>query len=174
MGCLSSLLRKMKKNKIDNYNMLEKEEKRERRKKIVEYILKQIRKSEFPDRLSGFLLRCLHLHLPIYLLLMILYFPLIIANIVIVISILILIGYIYYGGCILTSVEKELCKGEESIEDIVYITIVDPFILLNNEKISNETRKGYTIIVQTSWIITMIFIYFTRIILETNIVELII
>ena len=146
-----------------------KEERREKRKKIVDYILKQIRMIDCPDKLSGFLLRCLHLHLPIYLLLMLLYVPLIIANIVIVISVMILIGYIYYGGCILTSVEKELCKSTDAVEDIGYITIVDPLILLNKDKISNETRHTYTIIVQTCWVITMILIYVKRIIRETNI-----
>ena len=146
--------------------------KREKRKKIVEYILKKIRNKGLPDKLSGFLLRSLHLHLPIYLMLMLLYLPLEIANIVIVISLMITIGYVYYGGCILTSVEKELCKNEESVEDIGYITIVDPLIILNNEEVSRETRKIYTTMGQTIWVSIIILIYINRVISERNIVEL--
>jgi len=146
--------------------------KRDKRKKVVEYLLKEIRKNGLPDNLSGFLLRSLHLHLPIYLLLMLIYLPLEIANIVIVLSLMIAIGYIYYGGCILTSVEKELCKSEESVEGIGYITIVDPLILFCNDEITNESRKTYTIIGQSVWVITMILIYIKRIIRENGIVEL--
>ena len=149
-------------------------EKREKRKKIVDYLLKEIRKKGLPDNLSGFLLRSLHLHLPIYLLLMLIYLPLEIANIVIVISLMIAIGYIYYGGCILTSVEKELCKDEESVEGIGYITIVDPLILLCKDEVTNESRKTYTIIGQSVWVITMILIYIKRVIREKGTVELII
>jgi len=135
----------------------------ERRKKIVNSILKRIRNIGLPDNLSGFLFRSLHLHLPLYLLLMLLYLPFKMASIVLVISLMIPVGYIYYGGCILTSVEKVLCKNTDAVEDIGYITIVDPLILLNKDEITGESRKSYTIIVQTIWIIIMILIYVKRV-----------
>ena len=145
---------------------------RERRKWIVEKILKKIRGIGLPDELSGFVFRSIHLHLPIYLLLLLKILPLRYASIIIIISLTIIIGYVYYGGCILTSVEKELCKSEESVEGIGYITIVDPLIVLCNDEITNESRKTYTIIGQSVWVITMILIYIKRIIREKGIVEL--
>lgn len=135
-------------------------EKRERRKKVVESLLRRIRNSGLPDKVTGRLLRGLHFHLPIYLLLLVIHLPLKIAIIIIIIGFLLIFAYVYYGGCVLTSVENELFKNVETERNV---TIVDSIILFCKDELNGKTRNNYTIAGFSVWITTVILIYLKRI-----------
>jgi hypothetical protein len=134
--------------------------KRERRKKVVESLLKRIRNIGLPDKTTGRLLRGLHFHLPIYLLLLLIHLPLNIASIIIIIGFLLIFAYVYYGGCVLTSIENQLFKNIESEKNV---TIVDYIILFCKDELNSNTRNNYTIVGFAVWIITVMLIYLKRI-----------
>ena len=129
--------------------------KRERRKKVVESLLKRIRNSGLPDKVTGRLLRGLHFHL---------YLLVIIGNTFTIEDcynnnnnrILVNVAYVYYGGCVLTSVENELFKNVETERNV---TIVDSIILFCKDELNGKTRNKYTIAGFSVWITTVILIY---------------
>ena len=100
-------------------------------------ILKQIKNWNMPNHLSGFILRSIHFHSPIYCYLLLLLLPRYYGFYAIIPLILAGILYLYLGGCILTRVEHKLLNDE--------MTIIDPLISLCNDRFTHTNRYYYTL-----------------------------
>ena len=133
-----------------------------KRKEAVDKLLVKLRSSNLPDETILFMLQSTHFHTPLYLLLLLILLPLKYAWVILVFGILILSSFVYFNGCVLTALEKQLSKKTDSIEKIVYMTVVDPIILLCKDEVTKENRNLYSGIVMIGWLVALFIIYYVR------------
>ena len=133
------------------------------RKEVVDNITEFIRSSNIPDHITGFMLRTFHVNLPLYLLIFVALLPLKYAIISVVFAFIILISGIFFKGCVLTGVEKNLCKASPAVEEFGFYTVIDPFIMFAGEEVNKHNRFKYSILIVLSWFFAILFIFGIRV-----------
>jgi len=144
---------KERKNK-ENKGKEQKSHRKQLRDKLVLGLLNHIRGSGMPDKISGFLLKSLHFHIPWYFLLLFLLLPFDLACYSLVPLLISLSLFLYLRGCFLTIVEFKL--GQEDTN------IIDPYIVFCKDEINEETRYKYTLGVAAMYFSLVALILITR------------
>lgn len=88
-----------------------------RRKKIKDLALKLCNKIPISNKILGSWIRSYHYSLPAYIFLTICIGPLYIVKICFLFLLIIILLFIYFRGCWLSIIEKELCKDDINIAD---------------------------------------------------------
>ena len=132
------------------------------RREIINKITAFIRLSGLPDHITAFLVRTVHINIPLYCIILVSLLPLQIAWIIVLIAIFILTSGIFFKGCILNGIEKQLCKDTPSCEEVTFYTVIDPIIILNGGKVNKKTRFNYSIVVVLCWFFSIISIFALR------------
>ena len=132
------------------------------RKQIVTNITEAIRSVGLPDHITGFLVRTFHVNSPIYSLFFVMFLPIQYAFLVVVFALCVLMSSIFFKGCVLTGVEKELCSNSASCEEVIFYTTIDPFILIMNDEVNKKTRFKYSVIVVLGWVFTILSTFCLR------------
>jgi hypothetical protein len=127
---------------------------KETRNNIVETLKNKCKPSRMTDYSTGVMLRAFHTSFPILCIIISLFAPRYIVNLVIVLLIIIFIMYIAFGGCILSMIENKICNDD--------FTIADPFLeLLQLDKTSNN-RYNITLVIGIIYYAITAIIYHVR------------
>lgn len=100
--------------------------------KYLNYIEESCKSLSLSNMMIGNTIRSIHGSLPIIFLIMILFAPFNIAIITNIIVFILLISFILFRGCILSKLERKLCK-----EDFI---ITDPIFEILDIEINNKNR----------------------------------
>lgn len=139
-------------NKKTEYE--KKKYRKELRSKLVVGLLNYVRGSGLPDKLTGFLLKAFHFHIPWYFLLLFILLPLDLAIISLIPLLIALFFFLYLRGCFLTIVEFKLCQDDTNI--------IDPYILICNGEINEDNRYKYTLGVAGIYFAVILLILYIR------------
>jgi len=124
------------------------------RSKLTDHLLDFLRRSGLPDKMLGFLLRTAHFHTPWYFLLFFIFLPKRWALAALVPLVLSALLFFYFKGCFLSVVEYKLTGRDDNI--------IDPYILLCNETISDSSRYSYTVYTAVIYFIVAFLILLSR------------
>lgn len=116
---------------------------------LANKLVNKIRTTKISDKLSGFLLRGLHFHIPIYNYILLLLLPKPYGIYSLIPLIIAALQYVFLSGCTLTIAEQILLKDN--------LTIIDPLILLCNDKINGLNRYYYTLYLSLFYFVIVIF-----------------
>ena len=122
--------------------------------KIMDDFIKIINKTNLTDKSAIFILRSLHLLLPIVMVLIMLIGSKTLFLLCFLFNIVVYILFYIFNGCILTILENKFIKED--------FTIIDPFLELFNIPTINKNRNNYTRYSQILGLICMIIIYYIR------------
>lgn len=127
---------------------------KETRNKIVENLKNKCKLSRMSDHSTGIMLRACHTNMPISYMIISLFAPHYIVNLVIASLGIIFVMFFAFGGCILSMVENKICNDD--------FTIADPFLeLLQLEKNSNN-RYNITCAIGSVYCIIIAIVYYVR------------
>lgn len=143
------------KEKISNYR-------NKIRKSVVKKCVSIIRSIGLPDEITAFMMRSFHINSPIYALLLVALLPMKYSVFIVFFAIFVIVSGIFFKGCVLSGVEKELCKNTPSCEEFIFYTVIDPFIILFGKNINHYNRNMFSLIVTISWFCIIICIFLLR------------
>ncbi|MBM08870.1 MAG: hypothetical protein CMF69_04730 [Magnetovibrio sp.] len=117
------------------------------------YLLRNTFDEKYSNELICFTIKAIHMNLPIYCMISMIWFPPFLAIPTYLGIIFAFTFFIYFQGCYISSLEYTLHKSD--------ITIVDPVIMLFNDNINKNTRMIYSIsvIIPYMFASTMIMLY---------------
>ena len=124
------------------------------RDKLVTSLINYIRGSGLPDKISGFLLKSLHFHIPWYFLILFILLPFDLACYSLIPLLISLSLFLYLRGCFLTIVEFKLGQDDTNI--------IDPYIVFCKDEVNEETRYRYTLGVAAMYFSIVALILITR------------
>ena len=155
-------------NYIKKINFNRKEIIREQKKNIISNLKKIILSKNYISQNNiSYWIKAYHYSSPTILTLLILLGNIYIASSVLVINIIIVIGFIYFKGCLVSALEYNLCNDNNNIVDIWIECFEYKKIDYNNNtrdykiKLSNK-RFDYTIVIGGIWFVTCLVIYYYR------------
>lgn len=125
-----------------------------RRKKIKELALKICNKIPISNKILGLWIRSYHYTLPAYIFLTICLGPIYLVKICYAFLLIIILLFIYYRGCWLSIIEKELCKDD--------VNIADWLIQICKYDVNNENRYKISYLYFSIYLITLLIITFYR------------
>lgn len=134
--------------------VMEKDTRRRARNLAVDYNLVNLRRSNMPDPVLGFLVKSLHFHTPYYFLLMFLMLPYKVAPYVMLPLVACLCAFFYFDGCFLTIIEYRLL-GQD-------LNIIDPYIYAFGQEPTPKLRFYYTLGVTTCYFSVVALLVFIR------------
>lgn len=124
------------------------------RKIIIQLHLLILETTGIDKKTLGFLIRAYHVNLPFYIIIFMVLAPKIITQITLLFLFLSLTTFALFGGCFMSMIEKRL--------DGIDITIMDPFLQINNLKKTNKNRMIISFIVGPLYISFCLTIYLIR------------
>ena len=127
---------------------------KEIKKKIIDLNLFILNLTGIDKKTLGFLIRAYHVNLPIYFIIIMMLAPKFITKIALVFLFLALATFAFFGGCFISMIEKQL--------DGIDITIMDPFLEMNNLKKTNKNRMIISFIIGPLYISYCLMIYLFR------------
>ena len=127
---------------------------KELKNKIIDLNLLLLNKTKIDKKTLGFLIRAYHVNLPFYILLTIILGPKKIVQLTILFLFISLLTFAIFRGCFMSLIEQRL-DGED-------ITIMDPFLEMNNLKKTNKNRMAISFIVGPLYICSCLIIYLLR------------
>ena len=125
-----------------------------RRKKIKELALKICNKIPISNKILGLWIRSYHYTLPAYIFLTSCIGPIYLVKICYAFLLIIILLFIYYRGCWLSIIEKELCKDD--------MNIADWLIQICKYDVNNENRYKISYLYFSIYLITLLIITFYR------------
>jgi hypothetical protein len=105
-------------------------------------------------KLLCLIIRSVHFSLPIIIFTVVMCASKFFALLFIIFSFIIVLMYVLFGGCILTILEKRLCKEN--------YTVVDPFIELFGLEINSKNRKSFTLCTMLPLLVIILLIFYLR------------
>ena len=125
-----------------------------RRKKIKELALKVCNKIPISNKILGSWIRSYHYTLPAYIFLTICFGPKFLVKLCYFFLLIIILLFIYFRGCWLSIIEKELCEDNMNIADwLIQICKLD---------INKENRYKISYIYFSMYLTTLIIITYYR------------
>ena len=126
--------------------------------KIVDFFEYLCNQCKITNYTLGMNIRAFHITLPIGLIFLLLFAPKLIAIIILLFIFILYFLYISLNGCILTSLEKRLCKDD--------FTFIDIFLEFFDIEINESNQYSMSIKIATLYIFFSIFIIYYRFYLE--------
>jgi len=102
----------------------------------------------------GIIIRSIHMSLPVFFILILLCYPFIFCNFVLLIIIIILFLFYSFDCCFLSVLEKYICEDN--------FVIFDPLLELFHIEINNENRYHISNLLVVQYIIMVAVIYYIR------------
>ena len=125
----------------------------ERNKWIDEMELK-CHNTMFSAKTLGILLRSFHVGTPINFLILTIFAPQFIVNIVILLLFSIILMFYVFDGCFLSMIEIKLCKDD--------FTIADPILEVLNRELTKQNRHKITLTIMLIYMSIIFLIYYIR------------
>ena len=122
----------------------------------IENIIKYLELINISNELLGEWIRIFHFTSPIYGLIITLFYSKILVNLYIFFLISVISMFIYFNGCILSKLEKYLCKNDINIVDI-FIEII-----YSNKENINKKRYIITLIMGFFYVLFVTCVYYYR------------
>ena len=121
------------------------------RKSVIKWYIDFFRQLNLSDKTIGFFMRAMHVHTPIYLIIMMVY-----GNYwgCIMILIGLAFGFAYFimfDGCVLSKLEQTLDQED--------ITIVDPYLEMANIEKTNKNRMSISLFFASGYTLFMLLIF---------------
>lgn len=155
-------------NCIKKINFNRKEIIREQKKKIISNLTNIILSKNYISQNNiSYWIKSYHYSSPTILTILILLGNIYIASSVLVINFIIVIGFFYFKGCLISALEYNLCNDNNNIVDIWIECFEYKKIDYKNNtrdykiKLSNK-RFDYTIVIGGIWFVTCLVIYYYR------------
>ena len=121
---------------------------------FVKKLIKQCDKSKISNKTLGILIRGFHISAPINILLSLLYMPKRLFIFTIIYLLVALSFFIYFKGCFLTRLERNLCGDD--------FTFIDPLMELYDLELNNKNRFKASIMLAFGYLCLCFFIYYIR------------
>ena len=125
------------------------------RKQLVNYIYNKLKKTKCPTKIWAFIIKACHFTFPYLTLIVFLSTPIWIGIITLFMVLFFLLMYIYLKGCFVSHLEYKLNKKN-------FINIVDPYLILIDYPINNESRYIGTFIIGLFYFSLIILILYIR------------
>ena len=122
------------------------------RESFVNYLEEKCDKVPLSKNSVGQLLRAFHISCPVFLLLFVLIGSKWLKYFAIVFLIFVIISFIIFNGCFMTSLEYKLLEDK--------FNIADPFLEICNMEINNKNRYNITLCVGTIYTIIFLLIFY--------------
>ena len=130
-------------------------DKRKHRKYIVAGYLKLLcDKSSISNHTIGMYIRGWHIMTPLYSIILMFYISKLLYRILILYLLFLLIAFIYFKGCVLTDLEKELCGDT--------FTFIDPVLEYYKIELNSKNRYNISLISAKLYLAITFTIYYYR------------
>ena len=140
---------------------------KERKKSFIDMCENHCRDFKVSDKNLGVWIRAYHFNLPLYIYFAILLCNKYIATISLIYALIIIILFIYLGGCWLSMLEKRLCHDDVNIVDF-WIEWSGTKIAYHDIQLLRKQRLKATIIIGSSWLFLTLLTYYLRFIKSSN------
>lgn len=119
---------------------------RNKRKELVKYLYDKLTNTGSPHHILAFVVKAIHFTITYFTLLIYLFAPLGFSIFILIISLGFWSMFVYIKGCFLSNLEYKLNSQD-------FINIIDPYLVMFNYPINDETRHTWT------WY--LVLLYFT-------------
>lgn len=123
-------------------------------KKIISYIIDKLRKTGLSDQTLAMNIRLIHIFFPYFIMYCIFYASKYISIIIVLFTIISLMMFYIFDGCLLSKLEYKL--------DGLNYTIIDMYLEILNIEKTNYNRKKYTFIAGIIFLFILIVVYIHR------------
>jgi hypothetical protein len=127
---------------------------KEYKNKLVNWILTKLKSINLSDKTIAFFVRSLHMNLPMYYIVIMVYGSKLINMCLLGFLICASISFIVFDGCILSKIEYEM--------DGLDVTLVDPLLEIMYLDTTNENRMNISIAIAFCYMTLAFSIYFIR------------
>ena len=153
---------------IKDFYLNKKEKIKEQKKCIINYLIKKAFSNKYISKNNiSIWIKTYHYSLPLILLLLISLGNIYIATFTLIISIIIAIGFFYFRGCLISTLEYNICNDKTNIIDIwIEYFECKKINYDNGNKVDlHEKRFKYSIITGSIWFFINLFVYYYRFII---------
>lgn len=155
-------------NYIKDFYMNKPEKIKQQKKYIINYLIKRVFSNKYISKNNiSIWIKTFHYSLPGILLLLIFIGNIYIATFTLIISIIIALGFFYFRGCLISTLEYNICNDKTNIIDIWIEYLECKQINYDNcNKVDlYEKRFKYSIITGSIWFFITLFVYYYRFII---------
>ena len=135
-------------------NFLSREYRNIKKRQVSDYFYKKIISEKYTNEQVGFLIKSLHMNVPAYCMVIMLFFSYIPALISYIFVCLVLCAFIYLNGCFLTLTEYRIDHQD--------VTMIDPVIMLCKDTITKGNRIRYSLLTVAIYMIVASLIMLLR------------
>ena len=128
---------------------------KECRKSLVDFLYKYLKQTKYPTNILAFIVKAWHFTIGYMSIFILLFAPMWVGMIAIIVSLIVLLLFIYLKGCFISHLEYKLNSTD-------FINIVDPYLIIMNYDITNENRYTGTGIISLTYFFIIISILFYR------------
>lgn len=125
-----------------------------KRNEIVEKMKTYFQSGKLTDKSLGIMMRTFHISTPVSYLILSVFAPRYVVNIVAALLLVIFLMFFVFGGCILSMVENKICNDD--------FTIADPFLELLEMEKTSKNRFNISLTIFTIFNIIIGIIYYIR------------
>ena len=140
---------------------------KKRKKSFIDMCETHCRDFNVSEKNLGVWIRAYHFNLPLYIYFSILLCNKYIASISLVCAFIIIILFIYLGGCWLSMLEKRICHDDVNIVDF-WIEWSGTKIAYGNDKLLRKQRFKATMMIGSSWLFLTLLTYYLRFIKNSD------
>jgi hypothetical protein len=127
---------------------------RDKRNNIIEHFKNKCENSKLSTKSLGIIMRSFHMSTPVFFILIASLAPKKIVWIVLFLLLIILFMFFIFDGCILSMIENKVCNDD--------FTIADPFLEVLDWEKNTKNRFNVTLLVGSTYYITIAIIYYIR------------
>ena len=137
---------------------------KEYKNSVVSWWVCQLKKLNLSDKSIGFFMRSIHVNLPLYCIIIMVYCSKTANVCLLVFLICISISFLAFDGCVLSKIEHKL--------DGLDVTLVDPLLEMLDFETTNENRMNISIIIAIFYLAFAFSVYFIRFVLVPFSIEI--
>jgi len=125
------------------------------RKDLVQFFYDILKRANFPDNITAFTIKALHLVFPFVAFVIFLFAPLKFTLILLPMLVFFMLLFIYLKGCFVSHLEYKLCPTD-------FINIMDPYLVIFGWPVNEENRHAITYMLMCAYFALVFPIIYLR------------